>query len=151
MGARFRNIYFLIFIFILDISCQHLGNTCQLNLYTGIEYILPTIGGYKSVGGFLPQGPTVRGSIVHPEKVDSWAPGPNCPGPNCPPPKSGQLGPGAQLSGAQLSRGPTVRGPTVRGPNCPGPNSPGPNCPGPNCPGPNSPRTLGCYPIYRVT
>ena len=51
-----------------------------------------------SVGGFLPQGPTVRGSIDHPEKVDSWAPGPNCPGPNCPPPKSGQLGPGAQLS-----------------------------------------------------
>ena len=47
-----------------------------------------------SVGGFLPQGPTVRGPIVHPEKVDSWAPGPNCPGPNSP------------------------------GPNCPGPNLP---------------------------
>ena len=57
-----------------------------------------------SVGGFLPQGPTVRGPIVHPEKVDSWAPGPNCPGPNSP------------------------------GPNCPGPNCPGPNCPGPNSP-----------------
>ena len=95
-GARFRNVYFLIFIFILDISCQHLGNTCQLNLYTGIGYILLTIGGYMSVGGFLPQGPTVRGPTVQ---------GPNCPGPNCP---------GAQLSGAQLSRGPTVRGPTVR-------------------------------------
>ena len=58
----------------MDLSCQHLGNTCQLNLYTGIGYILPTIGGYMSVGGFLPQGPTVRGPIVHPEKVDSWAP-----------------------------------------------------------------------------
>ena len=38
-------------------------------------------------GGFLPQGLTVRGPIVYPEKVDSWAPdswapGPNCPGPN---------------------------------------------------------------------
>ena len=99
LGVGFRNILFLIFI--LDISCQHLGNTCQLD---GIGYILPTIGGYiLSVGGFLPQGPTVRGPIVHPEKVDSWAPGPNCP-----PQKSGQLGPGqlgpgAQLSGAQQS------------------------------------------------
>ena len=104
MGARFRNVYFFIFIFILDISCQHLGNTCQLNLYTGFGYILPTIEDICQIGGFLPQGPTVQGPIVYPEKVDSWAPGPNCPGPNCP------------------------------GPNCPGPNCPGPNCPGPNLP-----------------
>ena len=66
---------FFIIIFVLEISCQHLGYTCQLNSYTGIGYILPTIGGYMSVGGFLPQGPTVRGPTVHPEKVDSWAMG----------------------------------------------------------------------------
>ena len=52
-----------------------------------------------SVGGFLPQVSTVRGPTVHPQKVDSWAPGPNCPGPNCP-------------------------GPNSPGPNCPGPNLP---------------------------
>ena len=96
LGVGFRNI--LCLIFILDISCQHLGNTCQLD---GIGYILPTIGGYiLSVGGFLPQGPTVRGPIVHPEKVDSWAPDSWAPdswaqdswawGP-------GQLGPGEML------------------------------------------------------
>ena len=94
----FGNIHISLIV-ILDIGCQHLGNTYQLNLHSGIGYILPTIGGYMSVGGFLPQGPTVRGPIVHPEKVDSWAPGPNCPGPNCPGPncpplKTGQLGPG---------------------------------------------------------
>ena len=44
-------------------------------------------------------GPNCPGPTVHPEKVDSWAPGPNCPGPNYP------------------------------GPNCPGPNCPGPNSP----------------------
>ena len=87
---RFGNVHY--FILILDIRCQHLGNTCQLNLYTGIGYILPTIGGYMSVW-----------------RVSSA--GPNCLGPNCPPLKTEQLGPGqsgaqlsvAQLSGAQLS------------------------------------------------
>ena len=77
---------FYMYIFILDKSCQHLGNTCPLNLYTGIGSILLTIGGYMSVGEFLPQGPTVRGPIVHPEKVDSWAPDSWAPGPNCPHP-----------------------------------------------------------------
>ena len=48
-----------------------------------------------SVGGFLPQGPTVQGPNC---------PGPNCPGPNCP--------------------GPNSPGPNCPGPNCPGPNSP---------------------------
>ena len=91
----FGNIHISLIV-ILDIGCQHLGNTYQLNLHSGIGYILPTIGGYMSVGGFLPQGPTVRGPIVHPEKVDSWAPdnwapGPNCPGPSCPGPNC--LGP----------------------------------------------------------
>ena len=32
-------------IFVLDINCQ-LGNICWLNLYIGIGYILPIIGGY---------------------------------------------------------------------------------------------------------
>ena len=41
-------------------------------------------GEKMSVGGFVPQCPIVRGPIVHSEKVDSWAPGPNCPGPNLP-------------------------------------------------------------------
>ena len=31
------------YIFVLDIYCQQLGNICQLNLYIGIGYILPTI------------------------------------------------------------------------------------------------------------
>ena len=38
--------------------------TFQLNLYSVIEHILPTIGGYMSFGGFLPRGLTVRGPIV---------------------------------------------------------------------------------------
>ena len=64
---------FYMYIFILDKSCQHLGNTCPLNLYTGIGYILPTIGGYMSVGGFLPQGPTVRGPIcLEPPDLPTW-------------------------------------------------------------------------------
>ena len=39
-GAGFRNILFYMYIFILDISYQHLGNTCLLNLYTGIVSVL---------------------------------------------------------------------------------------------------------------
>ena len=65
---------FYMYIFILDKSCQHLGNTCPLNLYTGIGSILLTIGGYMSVGEFLPQGPTVRGPTVHFFRMDNWAP-----------------------------------------------------------------------------
>ena len=41
------------YIFILDIHCQQLGNMCQLNIYICIGYILPTIGGYMTVGGCL--------------------------------------------------------------------------------------------------
>ena len=83
-------------------SCQH------FNSYTGIGYILPTIGGYMSVGGFLPKGPTVRGPIGHAEKVDSWAPESWAPGHNCP-------GPSYPLFRGLIVQGPTVRGPTVRG------------------------------------
>ena len=68
---------FFIFIFVLEISCQHLGNTCQLNLYTGIGYILPTISGYMSVW-----------------RVSSA-------GPNCPLFQVGQLGPGQLGPGAE--------------------------------------------------
>ena len=78
LGTGFRNVYFFIFIFILDISCQYLGNTCQLNSYTDIGYILPTIGGYTYV---------------------SWRV--SAPGPNRPPWKSGQLVPRPWLSRAQ--------------------------------------------------
>ena len=56
-------------LFVLDICCQHLGNTCQLeifcapfgrrvrecifcNEYICIRYMLPRFGGYMSVGGF---------------------------------------------------------------------------------------------------
>ena len=85
-----------------------------------IGYKPPTFGEYMSVefiywywiypanyrgivGGFLPQGQTVRGPIVHPKK-------------------NGQLGPGAQQSGAQLSApkkwtiGPRTVGPWARNP-----------------------------------
>ena len=36
---------------VLDIFCQQLGNTCQLNFYGGIGYILPTIEEYIAIGG----------------------------------------------------------------------------------------------------
>ena len=72
-------------------SCLHLVNTCQLNLYTAIGYIPPNIGGYMPVEGFLPLGPTVRGPTVRFLRADSWAPDSWAPGPNC--------------------RGPTIRGP----------------------------------------
>ena len=62
------NAHVFVFIFILEISCQFLAT-----LYTSIGFILPTIEGYMLVGEFLPHGPTVRGPIVHPEKMDSWA------------------------------------------------------------------------------
>ena len=32
-------------------SANNWGNICQLNLYIGIGYILPTIGGYMPFGG----------------------------------------------------------------------------------------------------
>ena len=48
-------------IFVLDmlqsLQCKHLENIFQLNLYSVIGYILPTIGGYMSFGGFLPWHP----------------------------------------------------------------------------------------------
>ena len=34
----------LIYVLVLDIFCQQLGNICQFNLCIGIGYILPTIG-----------------------------------------------------------------------------------------------------------
>ena len=37
---------FTINIFVLDIFCQHLGGMCELNMYVGIGYIMPTIGGW---------------------------------------------------------------------------------------------------------
>ena len=58
----------------MDISCQHLGNECwrvsvrpsgkrwenvhfwnmyQLNIYVGIEYIMPTLGDECKLGGCL--------------------------------------------------------------------------------------------------
>ena len=39
------------YIFVLDIYWQQLGNICQLNLYIGIGHILSTIGEYMSIGG----------------------------------------------------------------------------------------------------
>ena len=56
------------------ISVFDLRNTCQLNLYTGIGYILPTIGGYMPFEGFPPLVLTVWGPTVLLQKVDSWAP-----------------------------------------------------------------------------
>ena len=39
-------------IYILRKVCQLvLGNICKLNVYIGIGYILPTIGGFMSIGG----------------------------------------------------------------------------------------------------
>ena len=46
LGAGLGNVHFLEYTFVLDIYCQQLGNMCQFNLYIGIVYILPTIGGY---------------------------------------------------------------------------------------------------------
>ena len=138
---QYKHIYynFLIKVYcvkykVLDICFWHLENTFQLNLYSVIEHILPTFGGYMSFGGFLSRGPTVRGPIVHFFKVDSWAPdsrapGPSCPGPNCPLFQSGHSGPGQLGPGAQLS---IFWGRTI-----------GPSCPGPNCLGPKMPRTQG--------
>ena len=42
------------------IQLYTLGNICQLNLYIGIGYNLPTIGGYMSIGGSLCRGPICR-------------------------------------------------------------------------------------------
>ena len=52
-GAGSGNVNFEEYTFILDIHCQQLGNMCQLNIYICIGYILPTIGGYMTVGGCL--------------------------------------------------------------------------------------------------
>ena len=52
-GAGCGNVNFEEYTFILDIHCQQLGNMCQLNIYICIGYILPTIGGYMTVGGCL--------------------------------------------------------------------------------------------------
>ena len=35
------------YIFVLDIFCQHLGHKSQLNIYVGIGYIMSTLGGLK--------------------------------------------------------------------------------------------------------
>ena len=102
------NVHFVMYIFVLDICCQHLGNIRQLKgfcapfgrkvkectlcniyiyIYICIGYMLPTFGEHMSV------------EFIHCSR--------------------------AELSGAQLStfsgrtigpRGPTVRGPTVWGP-----------------------------------
>ena len=70
LGTRLGNIHFVICTFVLDIYCQQLGDICQLegvsapfghkvgeytfcNEYICIGYILPTIGGFMSVGGCL--------------------------------------------------------------------------------------------------
>ena len=61
-GAGIGNIHFRIYMLALNISCQHLGDECKLegfcapfgrrvgeytflNIYVGIEYIMPTLGG----------------------------------------------------------------------------------------------------------
>ena len=92
-----RNVHLVIYIFALDICCQHLGNIRQLEGFCApfgrkvkeCTFCNIYISIYICIGYMLPRGPTVQFL-----GVDSWAPGPNCPGPNCP------------------------------GPNCPGPNLP---------------------------
>ena len=46
-------IQYIIIGSIYPIQIYTLGNICQLNLYIDIGYILPTIGGYMSIGGRL--------------------------------------------------------------------------------------------------
>ena len=42
----------VLYSFVLDIFCQQLGKYMSVEfLYIGIGYILPTIGGYMSIGG----------------------------------------------------------------------------------------------------
>ena len=43
----------LTFTFALDICWKQCENICKLNIYIDIGYILPTLGGHMSVGGFL--------------------------------------------------------------------------------------------------
>ena len=44
-------IQYIIIGSIYPIQIYTLGNICQLNLYIDIGYILPTMGGYMSIGG----------------------------------------------------------------------------------------------------
>ena len=78
----------LIYLLVLDISCQLLEDICQLEGFCPRAQLsgaqLSTLKKW-TVG---PRGPTVRGPTVR---------GPNCPGPNCPVFKGGQLGPGLGL------------------------------------------------------
>ena len=43
----------LTFTFALDICWKQCENICKLNIYIDIGYILPTLGGHMSVGGFM--------------------------------------------------------------------------------------------------
>ena len=69
-GAGLGTLHFVIYIFVLDICGQHLGDICQLEvfcapfgrrvrectfckIYFSIGYMRSTFGGYMSVGGFL--------------------------------------------------------------------------------------------------
>ena len=116
---------FLIYIFVLDICSQHLGNICQLEgfctpfrhkvkkctfcnisfyiyIYLYWIYAANIWRTYMSIEFIycsraqLSRGPTVHFFRADNWAPDSWAPGPNCPGPNCPLFGGGQLGPVAE-------------------------------------------------------
>ena len=120
-GHKVRECTFCnIYIFVLDICYQQLGEMCQLEgfcaffgcrpctalqgegTYIFVIYVFVLDICCQYLGNILSGGPAVRGPTVR---------GPNCPGPNCPLFEGGQLGPGARLSrgpivhflGAQLS------------------------------------------------
>ena len=87
------------YIFVLDICCQHLGNKCQLILYIATWPNCPGPNSPLFQGGQLgpgqlgpgaqlsgaqlstfwgrivgPRGPTVRGPTIHFFRMDNWAP-----------------------------------------------------------------------------
>ena len=149
----------------MDIFCQILGNICKLNLYIGIGYILPTIGGYMSIGGqnilFLKiihilinaQSAALRPKgAQHTPIIDIYlsSVGRIYPIPEYICPLLAKYIQYQNISANcwQNTSNTTVRGPTVHTQKAdswapdswaPGLNCPGPNYPGPNCPGPNCP------------
>ena len=125
----------------MDIFCQQFGNICKLNLYNGIGYILPTIGGYMSIGGqnilFLKiihilvnaQSAALRPKgAQHTPIIDIYlsSVGRIYPIPEYICPLLAKYIQYQNISANcwQNISNTTVRGPTVRGPNCPGPNCP---------------------------
>ena len=107
-----RNVHLVIYIFALDICCQHLGNIRQLEGFCAPfrrkvkECTCCNIYVYLYIYFYWIYAAKIWRSYV--SRIYTLLQGRTVWGPNCPPPKSGQLGPGqlgpgAQQSGAQQS------------------------------------------------